>query len=182
MSPKAKTAPQSGPAHAANKGEFKNNVTRLLDSRKVDYTMHTYAPDIGSATGSAVDVAHAIGLPPARVFKTLVVLADEPGSKPMLVVIPGPDTLDLKALARAAGQKKVKMATHQQAEQLTGLQTGGISPLALTHKPLRVYIDARATAFATIAVSAGQRGVNVELPPAALIDITRATTIALHTE
>jgi Cys-tRNA(Pro)/Cys-tRNA(Cys) deacylase len=125
-------------------------------------------------------VAESIGLPPAQVFKTLVALPEEPNRKPMLVVIPGPETLDLKALAKAAGLKKVKMATHAQAEERTGLQTGGISPLALLNKGFDIYLDARAQVFDAIAVSAGQRGANVLLPVKDLIQLTRARVVKLE--
>ena len=100
--------------------------------------------------------------------------------KPLLVVIPGPDTLDLKALAKAAKLKKARMAAHEQAEALTGLQTGGISPLALINKGFDVYVDAQAEAFTSIAVSAGQRGANVLLPVKDLVSLTRARLVALR--
>jgi Cys-tRNA(Pro)/Cys-tRNA(Cys) deacylase len=158
--------------------EFKNNVTRLLDGKRVEYQVFTYDYDAG--VDSAVRVAESIGLPPAQVFKTLVALPDEPKRKPMLVVIPGPETLDLRALAKAAGLKKVKMATHAQAEERTGLQTGGISPLALINKGFDIYLDARAHSFDAIAVSAGQRGANVLLPVKDLIQLTRARVVKLE--
>lgn len=157
--------------------EFKNNVTRFLESKRVKYQLFTYDYDAGVA--SATQVAEAIGLPPQQVFKTLVVQPEEPNRKPLLVVIPGPDTLDLKILAKAIGLKKAKMATHEQAEALTGLQTGGISPLALINKGFDVYLDEGASAFDAIAVSAGQRGANVLLPVKELIRLTRARVIRL---
>ncbi|MFN8492172.1 MAG: aminoacyl-tRNA deacylase [Caldilineaceae bacterium] len=157
--------------------EFKNNVTRFLDSKRVTYQVFTY--DYEAGVHSAVEVAHAIGLPEKQVFKTLVALADEPNRKPMLVIIPGPDTLDLKALAKAVNAKKMRMAAHDQAESLTGLQTGGISPLALINKGFDVYLDEQAQAFPTIAVSAGQRGANVLLPVQDLIKLTRARMVKL---
>lgn len=156
---------------------FKNNVTRLLDSKRVDYTVHEYDYDAG--VHAAVDVAAAVNLPTEQVFKTLVVLSEQPGRKPMLVVIPGPATLDVKQVAKAVGQKKVRMSTHAQAEELTGLQTGGISPLALINRGFDVYLDARAKAFDRIAVSAGQRGAQVFLPVNDLVKLTRARWIAL---
>lgn len=156
---------------------FKNNVTRLLDSRRIDYQVFTFDYDAG--IDSAVKVAAAIGLPPEQVFKTLVVEPEEPNHKPLLVIIPGPDNLDLKALAKAARLKKARMATHQRAEALTGLQTGGISPLALINKGFDVYLDAQAEAFERIAISAGERGANVLLPVADLIKLTRARLIRL---
>jgi Cys-tRNA(Pro)/Cys-tRNA(Cys) deacylase len=157
--------------------ELKNNVTRLLDSKGVVYRLFTYDYDAGIE--SAVQVAEAIGLPPTQVFKTLVVQPEEPNRKPLLVVIPGPDTLDLKTLAKAMKLKKAKMATHEQAEKLTGLQTGGISPLALINKGFDVYLDEQAQAFPTIAVSAGQRGANVLLPVKDFVQLTRARIVRL---
>lgn len=160
------------------KSAFKNNVTRALDAHKVSYRVHTY--DYGGGVHSAVEVAQAIGLPEGQVFKTLVVLADDPKRKPMLVVVPGPDALDLKAFAKEASAKKARMAGHDEAEALTGLQTGGISALALINKGFDVYLDAQAQAFATIAVSAGQRGANVELPVADFVRLTRARWVRLR--
>ena len=157
--------------------DFKNNVTRFLESKRVTFQVFTY--DYEAGVHSAVEVAEAINLPPAQVFKTLVVLADDPNRKPLLVIIPGPDTLDLKALAKATGLKKARMATHEQAETVTGLQTGGISPLALINKGFDIYLDQQAQAFTTIAVSVGQRGANVLLPVADLIKLTRARLIQL---
>ncbi|MCX6043535.1 MAG: aminoacyl-tRNA deacylase [Chloroflexi bacterium] len=157
--------------------DFKNNVTRFLDSKRVTYQVFTY--DYEAGVHSAVEVAAAIGLPAQQVFKTLVTLADEPNRKPLLVIIPGPDTLDLKALAKATNIKKVRMSTHDQAESLTGLQTGGISPLALINKGFDVYLDEQAQAFERIAVSAGQRGANILLPVKELIKLTRARLISL---
>lgn len=157
--------------------DFKNNVTRFLDSKKVNYKVHTYDYDAG--VESAVQVAVSIGLPPTQVFKTLVVLPDQPNRKPMLVVIPGPDTLDLKSLAKAANLKKAKMATHAEAESLTGLQTGGISPLALINKGFDVYLSDQAQHYDTIAVSAGQRGANIQLGVKELVKLTNARLIKL---
>ncbi len=155
--------------------EFKNNVTRYLDSQKVSYQLLIYAYDQG--VHSAEEVAAAVGLPPRQVFKTLVVQTDEPRRKPLLVIVPGPDQLELRVLAKAVSAKKVKMATHAEAERLTGLQTGGISALALINKGFDVYLDEQANQFESIAVSAGQRGANVLLPVKDLVRLTRAKLI-----
>ncbi len=152
--------------------DFKNNVTRFLDSKRVAYQVFTY--DYNAGVQSAVEVATAIGLPAQQVFKTLVTVSDDTKRKPMLVVIPGPETLDLKVFAKATNQKKVKMAAHEQAETLTGLQTGGISPLALINKGFDAYLDDRALQFDAIAVSAGERGANILVPVKDLIKLTRA--------
>ena len=148
-----------------------------MDSKKITYQLHLYDYDAGIE--SAVQVAEAIGLPAAQVFKTLVALPDQPTRKPMLIIIPGPDTLDLKALAKATNLKKAKMASHAEAESLTGLHTGGISPLALINKGFDVYLSDQAQAFDTIAVSAGQRGANVQLNVKDLVKLTNARLIKL---
>jgi len=153
---------------------FTNNVTRFLDKKRVKYQAYTYDYDAG--VRSAVEVAEAIDLPPEQVFKTLVALTNDAKRKPLLVVIPGPDTLDLKLLAKVVGAKKVRMAAHEQAEELTGLQTGGISPLALINRGFDVYLDEQALAFDSIAVSAGERGVNILVPVADLVKLVRART------
>jgi Cys-tRNA(Pro)/Cys-tRNA(Cys) deacylase len=158
--------------------EFKNNVTRFLDGKKVSYSVHTYSYEAGIE--SAVQVAAAIGLPPEQVYKTLVVLADQPNRKPMLVVIPGSETLDLKNFAKGANLKKAKMASHAEAESLTGLQTGGISPLALINKGFDTYLDSRARHYTRIAISAGQRGANLQIAVADLIKLTNARLVNLQ--
>jgi Cys-tRNA(Pro)/Cys-tRNA(Cys) deacylase len=157
--------------------EFRNNTTRFLDAQKVTYQVFTYRYDEGGH--SAIEVAEAIGLPQAQVYKTLVAQADDPKRKPMLVIVPGPDILDLRVLAKAVNAKKVKMATHADAEKLTGLQTGGISALALINKGFDVYLDERANQFERIAVSAGQRGANILMPVKDLVRLTRARIVNL---
>jgi Cys-tRNA(Pro)/Cys-tRNA(Cys) deacylase len=156
---------------------FTNNVTRFLDGKKVDYTVHTYT--YSPETHSAVEVAEAIGLPPAQVFKTLVALSSTPSDKPALVVIPGAETLDLKKLAKAINAKKMQMAPRAQAEEMTGLLAGGISPLALINRGFAVYLDRRATGFDRIYISAGERGAQVGINPKDLVQLTRARVVEL---
>jgi Cys-tRNA(Pro)/Cys-tRNA(Cys) deacylase len=156
---------------------FTNNVTRFLDGQKIDYTVHTYT--YGDETHSAVAVAESLGLPPAQVFKTLVALASASNEKPSLVVIPGPEILDLKMLAKAIGAKKMQMAARAEAEKMTGLLAGGISPLALINRGFRVFLDRRATDFDRIYISAGERGAQVGLAPKDLVRLTRARLIDL---
>jgi len=99
------------------------NAMRMLDSRGIGYEALVFSDQIHSATG----VAQALGLPPRRVFKTLVVMPDTPQrGRPVLAVVPGDAELDLKALAQAVGEKKVRMATQREAESMTGLLVGGI--------------------------------------------------------
>lgn len=149
----------------------KLNSMRLLEQQKVAYTAHEFPDTIHSADG----VADYLGKPRDSVYKTLVVLP--PAGKPMLVMVAGSRELDLKKLAKAVGAKKVQMAAHKEAEQLTGLLTGGISALALLHKNFSVYLDQPALQLERVLVSAGKRGVNLELPVQDLIRVTRAKVI-----
>jgi len=146
-----------------------NNVTRFLDTRKVSYTAFDTPPEkLG-----ALETAHLLGVEPASVFKTIVVTREKP-KKPLLVVVPGPSNVDLKLLAAALGEKKVHLPTEREAEQLTGLQAGGISPLALVNKGFQVIIDSSAQNYMEIHVSGGQRGLNIRLPVVDLIKLTNA--------
>lgn len=158
--------------------QFTNNVTRLLDGKRITYTVHTYtySEDVHSAT----DVADAIGFPQAQVFKTLVALDMAPGQKPALVVIPGNETLDLKKLAKAVGAKKMQMAARSEAERLTGLLAGGISPLALINRGFVFYLDSRARNFQRIFISAGERGAQVGIGVADLVKLTNARIVDLE--
>lgn len=149
----------------------KVNSMRILDQQKVAYTVREFPDTIHSADG----VADHFGLPAGMVYKTLVVLPNK--GKPMLVMIAGDRELDLKKLAKAVGEKKAQMAPKKEAESLTGLQTGGISALALLHKNFSVYIDRPALEFERILVSAGKRGINLELPVQDLIRLTKAKVI-----
>ncbi|HET9911697.1 MAG TPA: YbaK/EbsC family protein [Anaerolineales bacterium] len=146
-----------------------NNVTRFLDSRKVSYTaFETPVEKLG-----ALETAEFLNVPPEKVFKTIVVTREKP-RKPILAVIPGTSVVDLKLLAAFLGEKKVHLPTEREAEGLTGLQAGGISPLALINKGFQVVVDATAQNYAEIHVSGGQRGLNIRLPVDALIKLTNA--------
>jgi Cys-tRNA(Pro)/Cys-tRNA(Cys) deacylase len=153
-----------------------NNVTRFLDAKKVRYTaFETPAEKLG-----ALETARILNLPPEQVFKTIVVMRAKPG-KPVLAVIPGTGQVDLKLTAAALGEKKVSLPTEKEAEALTGLQAGGISPLALINKGFQVLIDASAQKFSEIHVSGGQRGLNLALAPQDLAELTRARFAAIST-
>ena len=149
----------------------KLNSMRLLEQRKVNYTVREFPDTIHAADG----VADFFGLSGDAVYKTLVVLPSQ--GKPMLVMVAGSRELDLKKLAKATGQKKVQMAPHKEAERLTGLQTGGISALALLHKSFPVYLDRPALELEQILISAGKRGINLELPVQDLIRVVKANVV-----
>jgi Cys-tRNA(Pro)/Cys-tRNA(Cys) deacylase len=156
----------------------KTNAMRALDQRKIRYEAYEFADTIRSADG----VAATLGIPEAEVFKTLVVLPETRGAKPMLVMLPASRELDLRRFARAVGEKGVRMASQREAEQLTGLKVGGISALALLGKPFTVYLDASATALDRLYVSGGQRGLDLRLRVADLIAVTGATVVGIETD
>ena len=145
------------------------NVTRLLDARKIAYTIfETPAEKLG-----ALETARFLDVSPDSVFKTIVLTRERP-RKPLLVVVPGDSEVDLKKLAAALGEKKVTLPSEREAEALTGLQAGGISPLALINKGFQVVIDSSAQALGEIHISGGQRGLNIKLPVEALAKLTNA--------
>jgi Cys-tRNA(Pro)/Cys-tRNA(Cys) deacylase len=145
-----------------------NNITRLLDSRRIPYQVFELTPEKHGAR----QTARLLGVDADLVYKTIVVI--RPKGKPVLAVIPGPQRVDLKLLANALGEKKVSLSTEQEAERLTGLLAGGISPLALLNKGFQVVIDSAARDLSEIHISGGERGLNIRLPVRALADLTRA--------
>jgi Cys-tRNA(Pro)/Cys-tRNA(Cys) deacylase len=149
----------------------KSNVMRLLEARGIPYQAFSFSPEIRSAQG----VAEALGVPAHTVYKTLVVVPEE--GRPFLVLVPGDRELDLRILARSLGLKKVRMATQKEAESLTGLQVGGISPLALLGRGWRVYLDRSALRLEHIFLSAGRRGVNLRLRVSDLVALTAAQPV-----
>lgn len=151
-----------------------NNITRLLDARKIPYT----AFELPNEKIGALEAAQHLGVSPALVYKTIVITREGKG-KPILAVIPGPHEVDLKALAKAVGEKKVSLPTQREAERLTGLQAGGISPLALLQRGFQVILDESAQQQAEIYISGGQRGLNIRLPVVALISLTNAKLAAI---
>lgn len=154
----------------------KLNSMRLLESRKIPYVAKTY--DTSGEFHSATDAAHRLGAPVQSVYKTLVVLREPPKrGKPVLVMIASEREVDLKHLARSLDEKKLRMATQREAESLTGLQVGGISALALLNRGFEICIDEPALTLEQIHISAGQRGVDLQLAVRDLIDLTRARVV-----
>ncbi len=146
-----------------------NNVTRLLDARKIAYQ----ALDIPAEKLSALEVAAFLNVSPAEVFKSIVFKRAAAG-KPVLALVPAAHEVDAKKLAAALNEKKMLLATQQEAEQLTGLLVGGISPLALLHRGFQVVLDASAQRKDSIIISAGQRGLQVRLGVPDLARLTQA--------
>jgi len=150
-------------------------ATVLLQAQGVAHTVRAYEHDPRAAERGlsyGMEAAQALGMDPRQVFKTLV--ADVDGSL-TVAVVPVDAHLDLKALAAAAGGKRAVMAEPAAAERATGYVVGGISPLGQKRR-LRTVVDASALDAATVLVSAGRRGVDVELAPADLIRLTSAVT------
>jgi len=146
-----------------------NNVTRLLDAKKISYQVFSLPKEkLG-----AQETAKLLNVSENLVYKTIVAIRPKPG-KPILAVIPGDHQLDLKALAQILNEKKISLPTEKEAEALTGLQAGGISPLALINKGFQVLIDSQAETKAFIHISGGQRGLNIRMSATDLVVLTRA--------
>jgi Cys-tRNA(Pro)/Cys-tRNA(Cys) deacylase len=145
-------------------------ATVLLGKQKVSHRLHPYEVDADTPNYGA-EVAAALGIEPARVFKTLVT---EVEGTLTVAIVPVTGELDLKRLATACGGKRATMADRALAERTTGYVRGGISPLG-QRKRLPTVLDASAQLHASIFVSAGRRGLQVELDPADLIRLTGAT-------
>lgn len=149
----------------------KTNAIRLLDKHHISYTIFTYPDTIHSA----LEVAPLLGVPASQVYKTLVAFADE--TRHLLIVVPGDRELNLRLAARSVGAKQVRMAPRREAERLTGLKVGGISPLALLDKRFEIYLDASAEQLDELYINGGQRGINVRLHVSDLLALTRAKVI-----
>lgn len=147
----------------------KTNAVRLLERLGVAFDLRAYEVDPDDlAAGS---VATKIGLPPSQVFKTLVARGDRSGV--CLAVIPGDCQLDLKALAREAGDRKVETVALRDVQPLTGYIRGGVTAFA-GKKDYPVFLDETAVLLDTISVSAGTRGLQILLAPADYIRVAGA--------
>lgn len=154
-------------------------ATTALDRARVAYTLRAYAHDPGTsaAVGYGVEAALALGVDPATVLKTLVVDVD--GSL-VVAVVPVTGRLDLKAVAAAIGGKRAAMADPAAARRATGYVVGGISPLGQRRRH-RTVVDSGAVALGTVLVSAGRRGLDVELAAADLVRLTDAVVAPIAT-
>lgn len=148
---------------------IRNNVTRFLDSREIEYD----AFELPAGKHSAQETAALLGAPPEMVYKTIVVVREKKG-RPILCLVPAIAEVDLKKLAKSLGEKKLLLPIQREAETLTGLQAGGISPLALLNKGFQICIDRSAEAREKIHVSGGQRGLNIRLKVGDLAAVTNA--------
>ncbi len=146
-------------------------ATHVLTAAGIEFELHHYTHD-PRATSYGSEAAEALSVAPERVFKTL--LADMDGAL-VVAIVPVAGSLDLKALARVLGGRRAVMADVAAAERATGYVAGGISPLG-QKKPHRTVLDESSLDHATVFVSAGRRGLDVELAPADLVATTEAIT------
>ncbi|MDP9823491.1 Cys-tRNA(Pro)/Cys-tRNA(Cys) deacylase [Nocardioides massiliensis] len=149
-------------------------ATTALDRAGVAYTLHPYEHD-PATTSYGEEAAAVLGVDPARVHKTLCAEVD---GRLVVAVVPVSGQLDLKALAAAVGGKRAQMADPALAERTTGYVRGGIAPVG-QRRPLPVLIDDGAWSWPTIFVSAGRRGLDLELAPDDLLQVSGGQRAAI---
>ena len=156
---------------AKNVKDEKTNVMRVLEQKGIPYTAHAYAHEEGVAV-DGVTVANMLGQDPEQVFKTLVARGASKGI--YVFVIPVADSLDLKKAAKAVGEKSIEMVAVKEINALTGYIRGGCSPVGMKKQYPTVFHET-AEIIDSIMVSAGKIGAQVELEPAALIELVEGT-------
>jgi Cys-tRNA(Pro)/Cys-tRNA(Cys) deacylase len=152
----------------------KTNAVRLLERLGMPFELRSYEVDPDDL--AAETVARKVGLPPEQVFKTLVARGEKHGV--CLAVVPGNASLDLKALAKAAGEKKVDTVPLREVEPLTGYVRGGVTALAC-NKTYPVFLDETAGLFDLISISAGIRGLQVLIAPDDYIRVVEAKVVPI---
>ena len=155
----------------------KTNAARLLDRAGISYNLIPYEFDENDL--AAQHVAESLGQDIARVFKTLVLHGDKTGH--IVCVVPGNCEVELKALAKASGNKKVEMIAMKDLLQVTGYIRGGCSPVGMK-KSFPTYFHSTAMDFDTIYVSAGVRGLQIEIAPGELVKFVRGTLACVAVE
>ena len=155
---------------------MKTNAARLLDKLGIQYELRDYEVDPDDL--SAESVAAKVGMPPEQVFKTLVARGDRNGV--CFAVVPGDAQLDLKALARLTGDRKIDTVALKEVQPLTGYIRGGVTALA-AKKDYPVFVDETLELFEVVAVSAGVRGTQILIAPADYLRATAGRTGAIAT-
>jgi Cys-tRNA(Pro)/Cys-tRNA(Cys) deacylase len=155
----------------------KTNAVRLLERLGVPFELRAYEVDPDDL--AAETVARKIGMPPEQVFKTLVARGDKHGV--CLAVVPGDCELDLKALAKATGDKQIDTVPLKEVEPLTGYIRGGVTALACK-KPYPVYLDETVELFDVISISAGVRGLQILMAPSDYIRVVDAKVAPIARE
>jgi len=153
---------------------MKTNAARLLSGMGISYELRDYEVDPDDL--AAETVARKVGMPPEQVFKTLLVRGDKRGL--LFAVVPGDAELDLKAMAKASGDKQVTMVPLKEVQPLTGYIRGGVTALA-GKKDYPVIVDETIELFDVVSVSAGVRGTQIVIAPADYIRATKATVAAI---
>lgn len=155
---------------------MKTNAARLLDSMRIEYELRSYEVDPEDL--SAETVARKVGLPLEQVFKTLVARGDRHGV--CFAVVPGNRQLDLKAIAKLTGDRKVEPVTLKEVQPLTGYIRGGVTVLG-AKKAYPVYVDETIELFDVVSISAGLRGLQIFITPADYLRATNGTLGAIST-
>lgn len=154
----------------------KTHAMRVLEAKGVPYRATVY--DASGVFHTGEEAAQLVGAPVERVYKTLVVVREgAPRARPLMVMVRVDAEIDLKLLASSTGDKKLRMATQREAEQLTGMRVGGISALALRRPVFDVLLDEPARELPQIHVSAGERGIDLELAVSDLVAVTGAVFV-----
>lgn len=151
---------------------------KALEKAKSTFHIHEYHHD-ANAESYGLEAAEKLGIDPSRVFKTLVVMLD--GKDYAVGIIPVSSMLSMKLIAKAAGAKKSAMADKQQVERMSGYVLGGVSPFG-QKKQLKTFVDISALAHSSIFVSAGRRGLEVEVAPEVFSQVLRAQLVELTQE
>jgi Cys-tRNA(Pro)/Cys-tRNA(Cys) deacylase len=156
----------------------KTNAARLLDQLRIKYELRAY--DVDPNDLAAETVAAKIGLPAEQVFKTLVARPPDTNDRNgvVIAVIPGDQDLDLKSLAKAAGEKKIDLVPVKELQALTGYIRGGVTALA-TKRDYPVFVDETIELFDVVSVSAGVRGLQILLAPSDYLSATNGTVAGL---
>lgn len=151
---------------------MKTAAVQILERLRIPYELRTYE----EAELTAEEAAAGLGLPLERVFKTLVVRGDRSGV--VLACLPATHTLDLNALARVSGNKRAELVAVDEIHRLTGYLRGGVSPLG-SRKPYPLFLDEHAEAQPQISVSAGMRGLQIQIAPPDLTRAAKASVAAI---
>lgn len=149
----------------------KTNAARIMDRLKIPYSLSEFLVDESDL--SAKKAAELLGVPLEKIFKTLVARGESSGV--IIASIPGGSELDLKALAKLSGNKKVEMVAQKEVQRLTGYIRGAVSPLGMKYR-YSFYLDEKAFRFSSIIINAGARGLQLKLTPRDLKNATGAVT------
>ncbi len=150
-------------------------ATVFLNRAGIGFQLHSYRVEYDTVNDYGVAVAEDLGVDPAMLFKTLVAYAD---NLPVVALVPADARLDVKRLAKAVGARRARLASPEEAERLTGYVPGGISPFGQRRR-MKVVVDESALDYPAIWVSAGKRGLQIEIDPSRLAEVLGAATAGI---